>query len=178
MRYLIAAIALSMLSGCASIFSEDTYPVSITSAPSNANIEIKNEDGTTVYTGNTPATVKLKAGAGYFDGERYLVTFRKDGYEPSTYTLNSGIDGWYWGNLLIGGVLGMLIIDPATGAMYTLPQTASASLVQLPPPPLASYPVEQQQAISKQQQLQQLQQRNLPYDQYQLEYRRIMVEQN
>ena len=176
MRAVALAMVITALPGCASIFSEDTYPVSITSAPSSASIEIKNEDGKTVYTGNTPATIKLKAGAGYFDGERYQVTFRKDGYQPSTYTLNSGIDGWYWGNLLIGGVLGMLIIDPATGAMYTLPQTASASLVQLPPPQLASYPEEQRQAISKQQQLQQLQQQRLPYDEYQKRYREIMGE--
>lgn len=35
---------------------------------------------------------------------------------PVIYKLN----GWYFGNLLIGGFLGMLIIDPATGAMWKL----------------------------------------------------------
>lgn len=30
------------------------------------------------------------------------------------------MNGWYVGNILFGGVLGLLIIDPATGAMYSL----------------------------------------------------------
>lgn len=30
------------------------------------------------------------------------------------------VDGWYFGNLLLGGFLGMLIIDPATGAMWKI----------------------------------------------------------
>lgn len=30
------------------------------------------------------------------------------------------IDGWYFGNILLGGLFGMLIVDPATGAMYKL----------------------------------------------------------
>lgn len=28
------------------------------------------------------------------------------------------MDGWYLGNILIGGLIGMLIVDPASGAMY------------------------------------------------------------
>ncbi|MDR1896957.1 MAG: hypothetical protein LBR10_09235, partial [Prevotellaceae bacterium] len=30
------------------------------------------------------------------------------------------IDGWYFGNLLLGGWPGMLIIDPLTGAMWKI----------------------------------------------------------
>ncbi|HEY5968354.1 MAG TPA: hypothetical protein VIU35_10260, partial [Chitinophagaceae bacterium] len=30
------------------------------------------------------------------------------------------LNGWYFGNLLIGGLIGLLIVDPATGAMYRL----------------------------------------------------------
>lgn len=30
------------------------------------------------------------------------------------------MNGWYFGNLLLGGVIGMLIVDPATGAMYRI----------------------------------------------------------
>jgi hypothetical protein len=34
--------------------------------------------------------------------------------------LTSTIDGWYWGNLLIGGIIGMVFVDPLTGAMWKL----------------------------------------------------------
>ena len=30
------------------------------------------------------------------------------------------MNGWYFGNILFGGLIGMIAVDPATGAMYTL----------------------------------------------------------
>lgn len=58
----------------------------------------------------------LKAGSGFFRGERYVVTATLDG-ETGTATLTPGMDGWYIGNILFGGLIGILIVDPATGAM-------------------------------------------------------------
>jgi hypothetical protein len=34
--------------------------------------------------------------------------------------IQNSIDGWYWANFLIGGVIGLLIVDPATGAMFEI----------------------------------------------------------
>ncbi|WP_285360318.1 hypothetical protein [Pseudomonas sp. fls2-241-TYG-175] len=90
------------------------------------------QGGVSVRSGVTPDEVTLRAGAGYFDGEKYTVTYRKDGYTSSTQTLESGIDGWYWGNIVIGGLIGMLIVDPATGAMYTLPEKINSTLTVAP----------------------------------------------
>ena len=108
------------LSSCASIVSKSSYPISINSTPSQAKIIITNKKGIEIYAGNTPATLKLKAGSGFFGKAHYQVKFSKDGYDTKTVPVNFKLDGWYFGNLLIGGVLGMLIIDPATGAMYKL----------------------------------------------------------
>jgi hypothetical protein len=30
------------------------------------------------------------------------------------------LNKWYFGNILLGGVIGMLVVDPLTGAMYSL----------------------------------------------------------
>jgi len=30
------------------------------------------------------------------------------------------LNGWYFGNIIFGGLIGLLIVDPATGAMYRL----------------------------------------------------------
>jgi len=114
--------------GCASIVSESRYPVSVTSAPSGANYEISNEAGSVVSSGVTPNQVTLKAGAGYFDGEKYTVSYRKDGYVPNSETLNTRMNGWYWGNIVFGGLIGMLIVDPLTGAMYRLPEGINSNL--------------------------------------------------
>lgn len=128
---LIAIMAFAV-TGCASIVSDSKYPVAVTSSPSGAAYEIVNESGVSVRSGVTPDEVTLRAGAGYFDGEKYTVTYRKDGYNSSTQTLESGIDGWYWGNIVIGGLIGMLIVDPATGAMYTLPEKINSTLTAAP----------------------------------------------
>lgn len=109
-----------IFSSCASIVSKSSYPISINSAPSEAQIVIKDKKGIEIFSGQTPATLKLKSGSGFFGKARYQVTFTKDGYNTKTVPVEYKLDGWYFGNLLLGGVIGMLIIDPATGAMYKL----------------------------------------------------------
>ena len=38
-----------------------------------------------------------------------------------TVTVDTKANGWYiGGNILLGGLIGWLIVDPATGAMWTL----------------------------------------------------------
>jgi hypothetical protein len=119
--FVLATLSLFLLSGCASIVSKSKYPVSISSNPEGADIAIANGIGKTVYSGKTPTTVTLKAGAGYFKGETYTVTFKREGYATHKAQIERGVDGWYIaGNIFIGGLLGWLVVDPITGAMWTL----------------------------------------------------------
>ncbi|WP_276482153.1 hypothetical protein [Paraflavitalea pollutisoli] len=115
----LAAIVASS-SGCASIVSKSNWPVTIHSDPSGANINIINRKGVEVYSGRTPATMKLKSGSGFFAKESYTVSFKMDGFQDKKVTLECKLNGWYIGNVVFGGLLGFLIIDPATGAMYKL----------------------------------------------------------
>ena len=116
---LIASITF-LNSGCATILSGSNWPVSVKTNPEGAKVVIKNRKGIEIYNATTPAVVKLKSGSGYFGKESYAITFSMDGYEPRTVNLECKINGWYFGNILIGGALGMLVIDPLTGAMYRL----------------------------------------------------------
>ncbi|CAN7251401.1 hypothetical protein LJR159_000929 [Pseudomonas brassicacearum] len=116
-----ALTALMSLAGCASIVSDSKPEVGIYSTPTAVKYEIVNSRGMVVSSGVTPGRVLLESGRGYFKGEDYKVTFRKDGYQDSTVPLKTTVNGWYWGNILFGGLIGMLIVDPLTGAMYTLP---------------------------------------------------------
>jgi hypothetical protein len=119
----VAAMLLSITilsSSCATIFGHSSYPVVINSNPTGSSITITDKKGVTVYQGNTPATVKLKSSAGYFSKGQYQINFHTNGYDDRTVTLNSKLNGWYFGNILLGGLIGMLIIDPASGAMYKI----------------------------------------------------------
>lgn len=121
-----------LLSSCASIISDSSYPISFSSNPEKSNITIKDSSHNTIYKGTTPAIVNLDSGNGFFKKSNYTIIFSKEGYDDTIYTLESHIDGWYWGNLLVGGVLGMLIIDPMTGAMWSLDDSVFVNLEQLP----------------------------------------------
>lgn len=122
---------LVMLVGCASIVGKSAYPVNINSKPDGADITIVDETGKTIHSGKTPTTVTLNTKAGYFKGKNYTVTFVKEGYAKHSAEIKRGVSGWYLaGNLLFGGLIGWFIVDPATGAMWTLPAEVNATLSQ------------------------------------------------
>lgn len=108
------------MTGCASIISGSTQTLVFKSVPEESNITITNKSGEKIHTGITPATVTLKRGNGYFKPASYTVQFKKDGYQTKSIEVRANVNGWYFANILFGGLIGMLIIDPATGAMYTL----------------------------------------------------------
>ena len=117
--------------GCASIVKGSDQKVSFTSEPSDAKVVINDvRQGKEVEIGSTPFTTTLKRGAGYFKKAQYNVTFEKPGYQTEAVVLEGTPGGWYiGGNLLFGGGMGWLIVDPATGAMWTLePQDVSVTL--------------------------------------------------
>lgn len=117
----LAMAGIFLLStSCASIVSKSKWPVSISSHPSEAKITITDKKGVVIFNGYTPITLKLHSGSGFFGKARYQIKFEKDGYESRTVPVQFKLNGWYFGNLLLGGVIGMLIIDPATGAMYRI----------------------------------------------------------
>lgn len=143
---LLAAVAAVSLSGCASIVSKSQYNVAVSSLPEGAAFVIKDKSGVKVHRGVTPQTVTLSSGAGYFQGATYTVDFTKEGHQPAVETLDSSLNGWYWGNIVFGGLIGLLAVDPATGAMWKLDERVAKVLDPLPAPadapsvPLAPVP--------------------------------------
>ncbi len=118
--YATALLLSLFFSSCASIVTGSSTSVFINSDPEDAKLSIVNKKGEVVYTGKTPATVKLDNSSKYMSGERYAITFSRSDYQEQTVYLTAKIDGWYWGNILFGGLIGFLVIDPLTGAMYKL----------------------------------------------------------
>lgn len=125
----LSAAAAILLSGCASIVSDSQYPVSIQSSPSQAKFEVKDSTNRVVHTGVTPMTVTLDAGDGFFKKANYTVDFTAKNGKKSTQTVSPTLDPWYFGNILFGGLIGLVIVDPATGAMYKLPEVVNAAFV-------------------------------------------------
>lgn len=129
----VPLLAAVLLSGCASIVNHTPNPVTITSMPSHADFVVIDHQGKTVHSGVTPETVTLKPDAGYFRGEKYAIQFQKEGFNLQATPLHASLNGWYWGNLLSGGPIGFFIVDPLTGAMWTMPESKSVVLAPAAP---------------------------------------------
>ena len=129
---LVALLGLS-ISGCASIVAGGDQKIGIQSDPSEATIRILDADGTTVFNSQTPATAVLKKGNGFFKGANYRISIEKQGYKTQEVVLTSSLNaGWYLlGNFLLGGIIGWLIVDPMTGAMWSLsPEKVNAQMAK------------------------------------------------
>lgn len=106
-----------LVSGCATIVSGSKQNVKITSDPSVADVKIEQLLLTTnvvEWEGKTPANIKLlRKGS-------FLVTVSFPGYQKAEIPISSaGMNGWVWGNLAFGGLIGILI-DMSTGAAAAL----------------------------------------------------------
>ena len=96
----ILLLAVSVLfSSCASVFSKE------------------------VRSGVTPTVVTLRSSSSYMKREEYTVVFNRNDGSEVKIPITFHVDGWYIaGNFVIGGLIGWLLIDPITGAMYTIDQ--------------------------------------------------------
>lgn len=104
------ALFLLVLSSCASIVSTSAYEYRIESEPNGAKAEIL-QNGQPVGKVTTPGSFVMDL------DHDYAVRFSLDGHKETTVIVQKGVDGWVWGNILIGGLIG-LAIDYGTGAMY------------------------------------------------------------
>lgn len=115
-------LALGVLvSACSTVINGSKQEMTIDSKPSAANISIKDNKGQSVGTYTTPATVTLERSDGFFKGKTYTVEVKKPGYKTTTFEISPRLSGWYiGGNFILGGLVGWLVVDPLTGAMYIL----------------------------------------------------------
>lgn len=120
-------LLISLLPGCASIFSQSNYPILIESNVQGANFVIQNHNGIEIARGETPKMVFLDSGSGYFRRAKYNIQFSCLGFEPDNKQVIGRMNGWYWPNIM-NGILGYLFVDPATGAMWRLPSRVFGEL--------------------------------------------------
>lgn len=76
------------------------------SEPDGANVVISGRQ-----IGKTPITTQLDR------VKDQTLTFEKEDYKPVTMQLTTTFNSWFWGNILIGGLIGSTT-DGITGAIY------------------------------------------------------------
>ena len=109
-RALIPAVAaMFCLSGCATITNggRDQH-VKVTSNPPGAAVLVDGEPR-----GVTPTVVQLNRKT------EHAVTISNPGYEPAQVTLERHINPWVFGNILVGGLVGV-VVDVCTDSTHRL----------------------------------------------------------
>ena len=109
MKVLIISPVVMLLGiGCATIIHGRSQDLTFASEPSGATVKI---DG--AVKGVTPTSITLRR------NKHYIVSFEKNGYESEEQTIKSRMSPWIFGNILIGGIIG-LVIDLAAGGAWEL----------------------------------------------------------
>lgn len=107
--------------GCATIVVGDKQSLTFDSEPAGAQIIINGKPE-----GVTPATITIKKS----EYQNATVVFKKEGYTDQQATLHTKTTGWFWGNILIGGLFGSTT-DSSTGSM--LEYDPAKFFVTMPP---------------------------------------------
>lgn len=102
-----------LVSGCASMVSKTDSTTYIETVPEKACCVLHGQDFKRVV--NTPDSIALPANAAPI-----TVSCTADGYRPTTATLDTKADGWIFGNILFGGLIG-LAVDAGRGAGFKYP---------------------------------------------------------
>jgi hypothetical protein len=126
----LGTAALLALVGCASIISGRQAEVAFDSVPANAEVVIRDKAGRTVASLRTPGVVSLKRNRRFFMPARYTADIVAPGYHAAQVPIRSTINPWIVGNVVVGGIPG-LIVDAATGAAW-MPRDSQISQQLLP----------------------------------------------
>ncbi len=140
-KWVLLFVLIWLSLGCASIIKGGDQPVTFQSTPAGASLKVYDvrNANTLLVNDKTPYTVTLKRGAGYFRKAIYKAVFEMEGFNSTELVVEGRPGGWYiGGNLVFGGLIGWFVLDPITGAMWTLePEKASVNLTPVgstPPP--------------------------------------------
>lgn len=107
-RGLSFLVSVTLVTGCATIMNQTKQNIGISSVPTGASVTINN-----VSHGKTPVVAKLAR------KKHHFVKIEMSGYKPYETALTRKVSGWVWGNIAIGGLIG-LAIDAISGGMYKL----------------------------------------------------------
>lgn len=118
-------VLLAGTGGCATLLGGgSSQAVSIQSTPASARFTVKSSSGLQMAEGQTPQVIRLPR------KNEYQIEFTAAGFQPRTIALTKGTNGWIWGNLIVGWIVGFAV-DFATGSAYKLePALVEINLVQ------------------------------------------------
>lgn len=123
LSFVTASIALATASGCASIVKGTSQSVTVSTDPTAATCHLSREGQPLGVVNPTPGTVQVGKASGTIS-----ILCKKTGYQDAAGTLASSFQAMTFGNILLGGIIGVAV-DAASGAMHEYPPMVTVTLV-------------------------------------------------
>ena len=120
---------LCAFAGCATIVSKSRYAFSIKANEPETTVTVYDKKNNPIKFLTAPATIELDADFGMFSSASYRFVFEKAGFDKDESEVKAGIDPCYWINLICiySAPLGMLFVDPFSGAMWAFDENATVT---------------------------------------------------
>jgi hypothetical protein len=118
----VAALVLAA-SGCATVTKGSNQAITLHTDPDGAMCDVTRESKPVTSLAATPGQVQVNRETASID-----ISCRKSGYQPSDLRVQSTVEAWTFGNILLGGIVGFAV-DAASGAMRQYPQFITLTLV-------------------------------------------------
>jgi hypothetical protein len=120
----VATAGLAILVvGCATIVEGTDQTVTVTTTPSGAICELKQNDQTIAVVNPSPGSASVSKSK-----RDISVICSKEGYQGGGATLSSKFQGMTFGNILFGGVIGVAV-DAGSGAMHEYQPSVHVTLI-------------------------------------------------
>lgn len=122
MRFTLSAL-LVLLSGCATIVAGADQVVTVSTSPPGASCHVDRGSEPIAFIASTPAVISVSKSSADL-----LVNCDKPGFEHASISGVSSFNGWMFGNVVFGGLIGV-IADAATAATYEYPLMVQVDMV-------------------------------------------------
>jgi hypothetical protein len=129
-RFAVLAL-VALLPACATVVDGTGDTVTLSTTPAGATCTVDRSGERVGAVAATPGSLRLSKSRHDLN-----ITCTKEGYQPSTTTASSRFTGATFGNVLVGGVVGV-VVDAASGANNRYPPDVRLDLAENPaaPPP-------------------------------------------
>jgi hypothetical protein len=112
----------SLISGCATVTQGSSQSLLINTDPAGAKCEVLREGTQIGEVDPTPGSIEIRK-----SNKDLQLRCRKQGFREAAGTLPSSFDAWTLGNILIGGIIGV-VVDAGSGAINRYEPQITVSL--------------------------------------------------
>jgi hypothetical protein len=122
--FLLATVVMALMAGgCATVVSGTTQSIGVNTDPEGADCQFRRKGVLVGRVNPTPGTMQVGK-----DYESVSVSCTKEGFEDTTGVIGSEFQAMTLGNILLGGVVGV-VVDAASGAMMKYPESVTFTLI-------------------------------------------------